>query len=44
MARIRELPAPQAVAWVDDRFAGTTAPQNCSHIPVGNSLTAETAP
>jgi Secretory lipase len=36
--------APQAVTWVDGRFAGTTAPQNCSQIPVGNSLTPETAP
>ena len=36
--------APQAVAWVDGRFAGTTAPQDCSQIPVGNSLAPETAP
>ena len=36
--------APQAVAWVDARFAGTTAPQDCSQIPVGNSLAPETAP
>jgi hypothetical protein len=36
--------APQAVTWVDGRFAGTAAPQNCSQIPVGNSLAPETAP
>jgi hypothetical protein len=36
--------APQAVAWVDARFGGTTAPQNCSQIPVGNPLTPEVAP
>jgi hypothetical protein len=32
------------VTWVDGRFAGTAAPQNCSQIPVGNSLAPETAP
>ena len=36
--------APTAVAWVDGRFAGTTAPQDCSQIPIGNSLTPETGP
>jgi secretory lipase len=36
--------APQAVAWVDGRFAGTPAPQDCSQIPVGNPLTPEAAP
>lgn len=35
--------APQGVAWVDGRFAGTIAPQDCSQIPAGNSLTPETA-
>ena len=36
--------APQALAWVGDRFAGATAPQDCAQIPVGNALTPETAP
>jgi hypothetical protein len=36
--------APQAVTWVDGRFAGTTAPQDCSQIPEGNSLSPATAP
>jgi hypothetical protein len=36
--------APLAVAWVDARFAGTPAPQDCSQIAVGNSLAPETAP
>lgn len=30
---------PWATAWVDDRFAGTPAPQNCSSIAEGNPLT-----
>ena len=30
---------PWATAWVDDRFAGKAAPQNCSNIAVGNALT-----
>lgn len=29
---------PWATAWIDDRFAGKAAPQNCSSIAVGNSL------
>lgn len=47
--RLSHLPtallwAPQALAWVADRFAGNPAPQDCSDIPAGNSLTPETAP
>ena len=30
---------PWATAWVDDRFAGKAAPQNCSSIAPGNPLT-----
>lgn len=30
---------PWATAWVDDRFAGKPAPQNCSSIAPGNPLT-----
>jgi len=30
---------PWATAWVDDRFAGKPAPQNCSSIAAGNPLT-----
>lgn len=30
---------PWASAWIDDRFAGKAAPQNCSSIAVGNPLT-----
>lgn len=29
---------PWAVTWIDDRFAGKPAPQNCSSIAPGNSL------
>lgn len=29
---------PWATAWIDDRFAGKAAPQNCSSIAAGNSL------
>lgn len=29
---------PAATAWVDDRFAGKPAPQNCASIAPGNSL------
>jgi hypothetical protein len=36
--------APQALAWINSRFAGTTAPQDCAQIPAGNSLAPETAP
>jgi Secretory lipase len=36
--------APQALAWIDSRFAGATAPQDCAQIPAGNSLAPETAP
>jgi hypothetical protein len=28
--------------WLTDRFAGKAAPNNCSQIPAGNSLAAET--
>jgi hypothetical protein len=30
---------PWATTWIDDRFAGKAAPQNCSSIAVGNPLT-----
>jgi len=30
---------PWATAWIDDRFAGKAAPQNCSSIAPGNPLT-----
>lgn len=30
---------PWATAWIDDRFAGKAAPQNCSSIAAGNPLT-----
>lgn len=30
---------PWASTWIDDRFAGKAAPQNCSSIAVGNPLT-----
>lgn len=30
---------PWATAWIDDRFAGKPAPQNCSSIAPGNPLT-----
>lgn len=30
---------PWATAWVDDRFAGKAAPDNCSSIAAGNPLT-----
>ena len=33
--------APLAMAWLDDRFAGRTAPSNCGWIGVGNSLRPE---
>ncbi|MFJ9690594.1 lipase family protein [Kitasatospora sp. NPDC101183] len=33
--------APQALAWLNDRFAGRPAPSDCGHIPPGNSLTPE---
>lgn len=29
---------PWASAWIDDRFAGKAAPQNCSSIAIGNTL------
>jgi hypothetical protein len=29
---------PGMLSWVNDRFAGRTAPENCSQIPAGNSL------
>ena len=28
----------KATDWIEDRFAGQPAPQNCSSIPPGNSL------
>ncbi|MEU4115369.1 lipase family protein [Kitasatospora sp. NPDC028055] len=33
--------APQALAWLDDRFAGRPAPSDCGHIPPGNPLTPQ---
>ncbi|MFG2819835.1 lipase family protein [Kitasatospora sp. NPDC048365] len=33
--------APQALGWLNDRFAGRTAPSDCGHIPAGNSLAPE---
>ncbi|PYC87659.1 triacylglycerol lipase [Streptomyces tateyamensis] len=33
--------APQAMGWLNDRFAGRTAPSDCGSIPAGNSLTPE---
>ncbi|WP_418960830.1 lipase family protein [Streptomyces tritici] len=35
--------APAAIAWLDDRFAGRTAPSDCGRIPAGNSLEPEKA-
>ncbi|MFE0651951.1 lipase family protein [Streptomyces sp. NPDC059534] len=33
--------APLAMAWLDDRFEGRTAPSDCGRIPAGNSLAPE---
>ncbi|GAA4881493.1 lipase family protein [Kitasatospora terrestris] len=33
--------APQALGWLNDRFAGRTAPSDCGRIPAGNSLAPE---
>ncbi|NUP51850.1 MAG: triacylglycerol lipase [Catenulispora sp.] len=33
--------APLGIAWLNDRFAGRTAPSDCGHIAAGNSLTPE---
>ncbi|MER7666883.1 lipase family protein [Kitasatospora sp. NPDC096128] len=33
--------APQALGWLNDRFAGHPAPSDCGHIPAGNSLAPE---
>lgn len=33
--------APVALGWLDDRFAGRTAPSDCGRIPAGNSLAPE---
>ncbi|WP_369382875.1 lipase family protein [Streptomyces sp. cg36] len=33
--------APVALGWLNDRFAGRTAPSDCGHIAGGNSLTPE---
>jgi hypothetical protein len=32
---------PRAMAWLDDRFEGETAPTSCGRIPAGNSLEPE---
>ncbi|MFE9407134.1 lipase family protein [Streptomyces sp. NPDC006530] len=33
--------APAALSWLNDRFAGKTAPSDCGRIPAGNSLAPE---
>ncbi|MEU6883071.1 lipase family protein [Streptomyces sp. NPDC046712] len=33
--------APHALGWLNDRFAGRTAPSDCGRIPAGNSLAPE---
>ncbi|MFE2019386.1 lipase family protein [Streptomyces sp. NPDC059499] len=33
--------APRAMTWLNDRFAGRTAPTSCGRIPAGNSLEPE---
>jgi hypothetical protein len=33
--------APAALGWLNDRFAGKTAPSDCGRIPAGNSLAPE---
>ncbi|MEV7603412.1 lipase family protein [Kitasatospora sp. NPDC089797] len=33
--------APQALGWLNDRFAGRPAPSDCGRIPAGNSLAPE---
>ncbi|MET9361689.1 lipase family protein [Streptomyces sp. NPDC006632] len=33
--------APAALGWLNDRFAGRTAPSDCGRIPSGNSLAPE---
>jgi hypothetical protein len=33
--------APLAIGWLNDRFAGRTAPSACGDIPAGNSLAPE---
>ncbi|TXS32767.1 triacylglycerol lipase [Streptomyces sp. ms191] len=33
--------APLALDWLNDRFAGRTAPSDCNRIPAGNSLAPE---
>ncbi|WP_223206332.1 lipase family protein [Streptomyces xanthii] len=33
--------APTALTWLNDRFAGKTAPSDCGRIPAGNSLAPE---
>ncbi|WP_242108383.1 lipase family protein [Luteimonas aquatica] len=35
---------PETLLWVNDRFAGRAAPQNCAQIPEGNSLAPLPAP
>ncbi|MFE4257989.1 lipase family protein [Streptomyces sp. NPDC056883] len=35
--------APSALVWLNDRFAGKTAPSDCGRIPAGNSLAPEVA-
>jgi hypothetical protein len=40
LSHITSVPvwAPAALAWLDGRFAGVSAPNDCSQIPPGNSL------
>lgn len=33
----------QALQWINDRFAGTSVPSNCGHVPAGNNLTTHTS-
>ncbi|MFI0802816.1 lipase family protein [Amycolatopsis lurida] len=33
--------APQAIGWLNDRFAGKAAPTSCGKIAPGNSLAPE---
>jgi hypothetical protein len=34
----------QAIDWINDRFAGRPAPNNCASIPIGNPLDPLPAP
>ncbi|GGT31626.1 hypothetical protein GCM10010271_39480 [Streptomyces kurssanovii] len=43
LSHVSSMPywTPRAMAWLDDRFAGETAPSSCGRIPAGNSLEPE---